>query len=207
MNKTQLIKSKIISNIKSTIENSSTQQNWSHPNWKKTKQIHAITFLKSLALTVPSGETSILYFFPVRSSTTVSVPLTLDGGEIPEEAERWRGWRSAAEEVVGEGSRWAVRVDKRFRAASCIFDSVVVVVDIVVRCLCVFCLCLVLMLFFVILWMDSRNKDRIIVRIRIRIGNWSQNWDSRLLCMYIGVTYGTPHHSKFNLSFYYYFYL
>ena len=104
----------------------------------KIKQIQTITFLKSLALTVPSGETSILYFFPERSSTTVSVPLTLDGGEIPEEAERWRGWRSAVEEVVEEGSKWAVRVDKRLRAASCIFDSVVVVVDIVVRCLCVF---------------------------------------------------------------------
>ncbi|MCI95633.1 hypothetical protein A2U01_0116931, partial [Trifolium medium] len=64
----------------------------------------SITFLKSLALTVPSGETAMLYFFPVRSSTTVSVPLILDGGEIPEEAERWRGWRCAAE-VVEDGSK------------------------------------------------------------------------------------------------------
>lgn len=75
-----------------------------------------------MALTVPSWETGIWYLLPVRSSTTVKLPLRLPGGGTMDWAEVHHGSMSLPwfESV---DAKWAVSTANRPRAVTADDDS------------------------------------------------------------------------------------
>lgn len=95
-----------------------------YPNNDNYAKINKITFLKSVALIVPSSETWNLYFLPVRLSEMDKEPDKLGGGETKTWAETGDDSRTGMKSLDSiQAERWADKTANRPRAEIVVVNS------------------------------------------------------------------------------------